>query len=452
MALPCQVRPGPIHRAARLLAGALVAACATTAGAATAVPAAMFRGDAAHSGTYAAPSLPPQGRLRWRHATGDAIVSSPVVAGDLVIVGSADHAVYAVDRQSGAQRWKFSTGGRVSSSPAVADGMVYVLSYDGRLHALDLATGKPRWSFATEGERRFAATHLHGAEPRAEVMPDVFDFYLSSPAVSGGKVFFGSGDRHVYAVDAATGVLRWKVSTAEVVHASPAVTDGLVVVGDFDSTLLALDASTGAERWRYQAGRDPDIHNQQGFQSSAAIADGMVFVGCRDAHLYALDLRTGAMRWSVPTQGSWVIGSPAVSSGRVIFATSDSGLLRAVDEHTGAAAWQLDLNHWPMFSSPAVAGGRVYIGSHRGQVLAVDAATGSLAWRFETDGARQAGDRWIQADGAPAYARAFTDFFYDDMVAGTYRMLSMGAVLSSPVLADGVIYVGGMDGGLYAIE
>jgi len=37
----------------------------------------------------------------------------------------------------------------------------------------------------------------------AEVMPDPFDFYLSSAVVSNGTVYFGSGDANIYALDAA---------------------------------------------------------------------------------------------------------------------------------------------------------------------------------------------------------------------------------------------------------
>jgi outer membrane protein assembly factor BamB len=437
--------------------GALKAGAAAllllVAGAAEALEApALFRGDAARTGVYAASASAPAGKLKWRFHTGGAIVASPAVAGDSVYIGSGDHQVYALDRATGAQRWKFATKGRVSSSPAVADGVVYVLSYDGNLYAIDAATGQQRWVFATEGERRFSAPHLHGAEPRDEVMPDVFDFFLSSPAVAGGSVYFGSGDRHVYAVDATDGRLRWKATTAQVVHASPAVADGLVVVGDWDSTLLAFDAASGAERWRFQAGRDPKIHNQEGFQSSPAIAGGLVFVGCRDAHLYAVDLRSGAPRWSYSTGASWVIASPAVRDGRVYFATSDTGLFIAVDAQTGRKLYDVDNHHWPMFSSPALAGDRAYIGTHQGRLLAIDLASRKTAWAFETEAARQGLPALTKPDGTPFYEAAFKDFFYDDMVTGTYRMLSVGAMLSSPVVADGTVFVGSMDGDVYAID
>ena len=71
--------------------------------------------------------------------------SSPAVADDLVVVGSDDGSVYALDASSGTTRWKRATGGPVRSSPAIAEGAVYVGSNDGNLHAFDLATGEPRW-------------------------------------------------------------------------------------------------------------------------------------------------------------------------------------------------------------------------------------------------------------------------------------------------------------------
>jgi len=60
---------------------------------------------------------------------------------------------------------QFHTRGQVISSPVVADGQLYFGSYDGNFYAVDAATGQLRWKFKTQGERRFSATHLHGAEP-----------------------------------------------------------------------------------------------------------------------------------------------------------------------------------------------------------------------------------------------------------------------------------------------
>ena len=45
----------------------------------------------------------------------------------------------------------------------------------------DADTGQVKWKFQTDGERRFAGTHLHGAEPAGETMPDPFDFSCLRP-------------------------------------------------------------------------------------------------------------------------------------------------------------------------------------------------------------------------------------------------------------------------------
>ncbi len=41
--------------------------------------------------------------------------------------------------------------------------------------------------------------------------------------------------------------------------------------------------------------------------------------------------------------------------------------------------------------------------------------------------------------------------FYEEMVTGVGRMLTMGSILSSPVAEKNVIYFGATDGALYAL-
>jgi outer membrane protein assembly factor BamB len=419
--------------------------------AAAAAEPAEFRGDARHAGVYPGGGVPVLHGVQWRFRAGAAILSSPAVSGGLVYFGSNDHNVYALDERTGALRWKFATKGRVTASPAVADGLVYVGSYDGKFYALDAASGALRWQFATAGERRFSAPHLHGAEPAGEVMPDPFDVFLSSPALAGGRVYFGSGDGNVYALDAASGALKWQFKTGNVVHASPAVAEGVVYVGSWDSYFYALDAAGGALRWKFKTGEDPRINNQVGIQSSAVIADGTVYFGCRDSNLYALDAATGAWRWAFSTHGSWVVTSPAVRAGVVYFATSDSGTLHALDAKSGAPLFALSFAHWPFFSSPALAGDYLYLGSHAGKLIAVDLKGRAVAWSFATDGAQKNAAALTKDDGTPNYEAAFSDFFYDDMVSGAQRMLSVGAVLSSPAIDGATLYFGSFDGELYAI-
>ncbi len=411
----------------------------------------MFRGDLAHSGVYSGAGVPRRPEVKWKFQTNGRVVSSPAITGNVAYVGSTGHMLYAVSLDAGTLKWKFKTGSGVTSSPAVSDGVVYFGCYDGNFYAVDAANGRLKWKFQTAGEKRYAGKHLHGTQPAAESMPDPFDFYLSSPAVWNGAVYFGSGDGNVYALDAGSGTLKWKFQTGDVVHASPALADGTLFIGSWDSYFYALDASSGKEKWRFKTGEDPDTHNQVGIQSSAAVADGVVYFGCRDSNLYAVDAKTGQKKWAFNNKGSWVIGSPAVQNGKLYFTTSDSGMFYAVDASSGASIFFFKFS-WPMFSSPAIAGSTLYVGTHEGKLIAIDLTTQKVAWTFQTDGSRKNGPTYTKADGSPNYEAAFSDDFYDDMVAGVSKMMSVGAVLSSPVVVKDALYFGSTDGNLYALK
>lgn len=412
----------------------------------------MFRGNPAHSGVYEGAGLAQFGGLKWKFHTGGMVIGSAAVSDGKVYFGSTDGNLYAVNADSGALQWKFDAKSRIPSTPAVAGKVVYFGAYDGNVYAVDASTGVLKWKFQTGGERRFAAKHLHGVQPVSETMPDPFDCYLSSPVVWKGSVYVGSGDGNIYSLSAASGALNWKFKTGDVVHASPAIADGTVFLGSWDSYFYALDAATGREKWRFKTGEDPDTHNQVGIQSSAAVADGMVYFGCRDSHLYALDEKTGAKKWAFGTDGSWVVASPAVTDGKVYFATSDSSLVYEVDAKSGAGLRSLGLNHWYLYSSPAIVGGMLYVGSTQGKLVAVDLGGFKLGWSFETEGMKTHGPEYTKADGTPNEEAIYHSDFYDDMVAGVDRTMSMGAILSSPVVSGEVVYVGSADGNLYAVR
>ena len=411
----------------------------------------MFRGDAAHSGSYAG-SVPRQfHRIKWKFPTGNRIVSSPVLSDKVLYFGGDDGNVYAVDAATGRQIWKRSTGGPVPSTPAVVDGVVYIGSYDGKFYALDARTGQLKWKFRTDGERRFEAKGLHGMQPKTQTIADAFDVFLSSPVVAQGAVYFGSGDGHVYAIDAATGEQRWKFKTGDVVHSSPAFADGVLFFGSWDSYFYAVDAATGKEKWRFHGGEDPVIHNQVGFQSSPAVANGVVYTGCRDSNLYALDAATGKEKWRFNNELSWVITSPAVTQGKVFFATSDSSLYHVLDATTGKSlVRQKDKAY--MFSSPTVVGDVVLLGVLNGTLIARDVKTGSVLWEYQTERSKQ-NKGWILT----AERKFNAPFFYSSNwreapIVAADRQINIGAIFSTPLVANGVVYFGSTDGFLYALE
>jgi len=422
------------------------------AGAPGAMGQATFHGNVARTGVYDSPGPTKLNGVKWAFKTGGPIVASPAIADGMVYIPSMDTYLYAIDQETGKEKWKYKSRMPIASSPAVAGGTLYFVSSAGSLGALDVATGKIKWVLPTEYERKFEARNLHGYPSAAQTIPDAWDIFTSSPAVANGKVFFGSGDGNVYAADAQTGVLQWKFATKDVVHASPAVANGTVYVGSWDSYLYAIDAETGQEKWALKTGEDATIHNQVGFQSSPAVVDGVVYVGCRDAHVYAVEATTGRKKWDYPTSKSWVIGTPAVRDGVVYVGTSDSARFMALDAKTGRLRFNFNAKAY-MFSSAALAGELAYVGDHNGKLYAINTKSGSLAWEFQTEAAKKDALKVLNTDGSlnqDAFAPLFNDF--EDMYLDFYKFISIGAIMSSPVVDRGVVYFGSMDGSLYALQ
>jgi outer membrane protein assembly factor BamB len=113
--------------------------------------------------------------------------------------------------------------------------------------------------------------------------------------------------------------------------------------------------------------------------------------------------------------------------------------------------FSLKFQGWPFFSSPTIAGNMLYIGSHSGKLIAIDLAAQKPAWEFATDGQRKNGAAYTKPYGSPNYEAAYASDFYDDIVVGVQRLMTVGGIYASPVLSGGVLYVASTDGSVYAL-
>ncbi|HUT09716.1 MAG TPA: PQQ-binding-like beta-propeller repeat protein [Thermoguttaceae bacterium] len=153
--------------------------------------------------------------------------TAPVTAGGVVFVGDESGVVRALGIASGLEHWKGYTDGSVFLPPAVADGRVFVGSADGRVYAFEAGTpGRMLWSFR--------------AAPAEQRIP-VFDKLISRWPVGGGVVvqdgvvYAAAGivnydGTYVYALDAATGKVKWYNDTSGTV--SQARNSGVSLQGE----------------------------------------------------------------------------------------------------------------------------------------------------------------------------------------------------------------------------
>lgn len=188
-------------------------------------------------------------------------------------------ALYALDAGTGKTLWSARTPADydIGSSPVVADGRVFVRTMGRRergrrfsIEAFRVSDGKHLWH-ASVGTRTDEGI---GWTP---------------PAANGELVVYPSEDGYLYALDAATGKLRWKVPDSDN-DVRPAIVNGLVWAGDSALRIVALDARDGRRLWaspRFEP-RVPPVpgHGPLG-PHSPVIAGGFVLIGTEDGRLLA---------------------------------------------------------------------------------------------------------------------------------------------------------------------
>jgi outer membrane protein assembly factor BamB len=147
-------------------------------------------------------------RPLWRAEIGD-VLSSPTVAEGMVFVASIDdHRVVALDSVTGAMKWSFTTGGRVDSPPTIYRGLALFGSADGWVYALRASDGQLAWKLrAAPLERRIMVRgQLESLWPvpgSVLVSDDTLHF-------AAGRNTYTDGGLYYYAVDPATGQIKWK--------------------------------------------------------------------------------------------------------------------------------------------------------------------------------------------------------------------------------------------------
>lgn len=148
-------------------------------------------------------------------------------------------------------KWVYQTGatGKLETTPLVVDGILYATAQDDRAFALDARTGRPIWMYQHQlpGDIRPCCGRVN-----------------RGLAILGNKVFLGTLDAHVIALDAKTGNVIWDVVAAEYQKGysftvAPLAVKDLVVIGvsggeyGVRGFIDAYDAATGARKWRFYA-------------------------------------------------------------------------------------------------------------------------------------------------------------------------------------------------------
>ena len=401
----------------------------------------MFQNDPAHTG-YSQSKVPQRVVTLWSYQTGLPIVSSPSVSGGMVFVGSMDGSLYCMNESTGVLLWSYKTGAGVVSSPAISGGRVFAGSLDGNIYALDAKTGKLLWKYQT-------GVMLQGSPvvSKGRVFLGFGDKLSAFRESSGEIIWYHTIDTSPI-VDSHPGSGSNDVSTPSVstpshsvlsgIISSPAVSGGRVFVGSGDGTVYAFLESTGNLIWKSKNGS-----KESRMFSSPSVSDGIVFVGLWDIgrQVYALNSSTGNEIWSM-NLGDSVIdhSSPAIAGGRVIVCSLD-GYVYSLDMYTGRQVWGYNPGKYILDSSPVVADGKVIISYGTDGIHCLNESTGNLIWKYAV-GSSQTPSYTGGSSQTPSYIEGTSQT--SSYVAGTRPA-------SSPAISNERIFVGGSDGRVYSL-
>jgi len=314
--------------------------------------------------------------------------------------------------------WQAQLGDLVTySSPAVVGGVAYIGSSDGRLWAYpaggcgqDICTS-PLWTSTNLAQVIDSPTVANGL---------VYVGSQTSPTSAAGKVDVFRADGCGKAVCAP--IWRGVAGTQSILHSSPTVVGGRVYVGSYDGKMYVFNANGCGARlcqplWTGSTGGH--------IESTPTVVGDTVFIGSDDGKLYAFPAAgcggaTCQPRWTGSIGEPVFDSTPAVSNG-VVYVGSAHHLSAFPAGGCGASTcqplWQGSHQDDFVYGSPAVFGGRVYIGVE--STVGVFDASGC--------GRQQCGPLWL------------------DFGTGT-----QAAILSSPTVANGVVYAGKMNGEVLA--
>jgi serine/threonine protein kinase len=311
--------------------------------------------------------------------------------------------------------WTFKCEDEIRASPILYQGKVFIGSYDYNLYALDAINGSFVWKYPTEGG------------------------VVTRPAVYENEIFFGSEDGNLYVLNVRTGKLLWTYSTNGPVRSSPRIAEELVVFGSDDHRLYVLSIPHSRALWTFSAA--------DAIRSTPLIAQERIYVGCESGDFYCLDLR-GELKWR--QQARRAITASPILVGQALYFPSLDGTLYAMEARTGWMLWRFRMAKGSI-TTPANAENLIFVGSADGHLYAVDIRTGREAWRFRTEH-QVSGSPTVYKD-AVYFGSADGMFYCLDARNGRLRwqFQTGGPITSAPLIYDDIVYIGSADHILYAL-
>jgi outer membrane protein assembly factor BamB len=284
------------------------------------------------------------GALAWTFQTQGRPTAGAVVEDGLVYVPGGDGTLYALDASTGQERWRYSAGEELVTVPTIAQDLVMVASQTDSVFALERGTGKWVWQYRRDPPSGFS---IRGA---------------SGVSVQGDTVFVGFSDGHLVALGRANGQVKWDRALSPGgqfgdVDATPILMDGVLYTASYREGVFALDPATGEVRWQSKV---PGL-------THIAARRGVLFC-TGDERVEARLADNGRLIWTLPLKETAARPSALVNQ---FLAVPTSRELLFVDLASGRRVLGWDPGRG-VTAPPVWKGDRLFVLSNLGGVFALD--------------------------------------------------------------------------------
>ncbi len=248
------------------------------------------------------------GKEIWQNKVSGEVLSPPAVSHDKVIAKTIDGKVYAYDATNGKQLWTAEHGApslvlKASSSPIILGNLVLIGFSDGKLDALELDTGRLVW------QRSIA--YASGSSD-VERLVDID----SDPIVRDKVAYIASYQGYIGALSLEDGQFLWRKPGS--VYKNMVLSANTLFLTDSNDVLWSIDSHSGHVNWKQTSLK------ARGLTEPAVVGNDLV-VADKTGYLHIIDTQTGELIARSQLSGG-VSVSPSVA-GRNLYVLTDNGML-----------------------------------------------------------------------------------------------------------------------------